>query len=308
MELKEAGVATEEQRSKVRAVLLRLLREHGTSLTDSVETLVYEFGGEYGSIEVYFRIDAGFFDWCIRTSKALLNRRYQHVVDTLVAEGKIAPKPVVDFDEFSEEDEYAGETAGMFAFLTAEGMKSKLKSAIYELGLETEKVFEGFAHSALKDIVAQVGSTQPSIADEVRALSKSIANERKQFMMAQIGQFAGKPRFDKLPELYPDILKIWQSAKKIYEGNSESETWRDMVKAKYPDLSFDNDLLTRITGKLEDLPEDIQAQLTETDGDHTPSTIALEHAARICGATHYQYGVRYYHKLKGLKTELNNAE
>jgi hypothetical protein len=198
-------------------------------------------------------------------------------------------------------------TAGLFAYLAMEGMKGKLKSAFYELGLETEKVFEGFAQEAIKELTGRAGSSPPKIADEVRALSKSIANERKQFMMAQIDSFGGKPRLDRLPELYPNILKIWQSAKKIYEANSESETWRDMVKAKYPEQVFDEDLLTRVTGKLEDLPEDVQAKLAETDGDHTPSTIALEHAARMCGAKPYQYGTRYYHRLKGAKTELNET-
>lgn len=135
------------------------------------------------------------------------------------------------------------------------------------------------------------------MANEVRALSKAMADERKQFMMAQIRAF-GKPRLHKLGDFYPTLLKVWQSAKRIYEGNSESETWRAMVKAKYPELSFDDDLLTRVSGKIEDLSDDIQASLAETGGDHTPSTIALEHAARMCGASPYQYGVRHYHNLK----------
>lgn len=96
--------------------------------------------------------------------------------------------------------------------------------------------------------------------------------------------------------------------KKIYSQNSESETWRDMVRAKYQE-EFDDDLLTRITGKLENLPDEIQAKLTETDGDHTPSSIALEHAARLCGAQPYQFGTRHLYKIaKKGKTELKDTK
>lgn len=234
---------TDERRARVREVLFRLLRENGTAVTDSTETFVYEFTGEYGSIEVYFKIGPGFFDWSIRTSKALLERRYQRAIDTLLAEGKIAKNPLANVeDEYPQNEEHDAETAGLFAYLEMEGMRSKLKSAFYELGLETETVFEGFALAATKEIEEKAGSKPPSMADEVRALSKTMADERKRFMMAQIKAF-GTPRFGRLPELYPTLLKVWQTAKRIYEANSESETWRAMVRAKYPEIQFDDDLL-----------------------------------------------------------------
>jgi hypothetical protein len=298
MTYKSAEGATEELRSKVKAVLFRLLRSNGTEITDETEEFAYEFTGEIGSVEIFFRIDAGFFDWAIRTSKALLDRRFQQVTDTLIAENKIRKNPSANRkDEYPQHEEHDAETAGLFAYLAMQGMKNKLRSAFYELGLETETVFEGFAQTATKYIEERAGLGPPSIADGVRALSKTMADERKRFMMASIKAF-GKPQLGRLPELYPKLLKVWQSAKKIYEGNGEIETWRDMVKVKYPEFTFDDDLLTRVTGKVEELPEEIQAKLAETGGDHTPSTIALEHAARLCGADHYQYGVRHYHNLK----------
>jgi hypothetical protein len=68
---------TEELRTKVRAELFRLMRSNGDKVTDEAETFVYEFTGESGTVEVYFKINSGFFDWCIRTSKALIDRRFQ---------------------------------------------------------------------------------------------------------------------------------------------------------------------------------------------------------------------------------------
>jgi hypothetical protein len=294
---------TDELRAKVRGVLFRLLRESGTEAKDSTEGFIYNFSGEVGTLEVYFKIDAGFFNWAIRTSRALMKRRFQRVVDKLLAEKLIETGAGDDVEENEnpESDDHDIETSGMFAYLALQGMRNKLNSAFYELGLETEAVFEGFTQAATQHIEEEAGLAKPSMADEVRALSKTMADERKQFMMTQIKAF-GKPRLGKLGEFYPTLLKVWQSAKKIYEGNSESERWRAMVKAKYPELSFDDELLTRVSGRLEDLPDGIKASLAETGGDHTPNTIALEHAARMCGATPYQYSVRHYHNLK-TKTE-----
>jgi hypothetical protein len=300
----EGSGVTDEQRAKVRQVLFEMLRNNGVEVSGETESFEYEFIGEYGKVTIDFEMGDEFADWAIRTSGALMNRRLDAATDALLSQGKLGSKPVIGI-------KHNDELAGVFAFFAMQGMIEKLRSAFYELGLETETLFEGLILSRLKTsgLAEQMGYEPPSITAAVKALSKSLADERKQFLMAQIDSFTRKPRLDKLSEVYPALLKVWQSAKKIYNDNDESETWRDMVKAKYPELTFDDDLLTRVTGKLEDLPEDIQAKLTETDGDHTPSTIALEHAARMCGATHYQYGTRYYHRLKsGVKTEPSETD
>jgi hypothetical protein len=124
-------------------------------------------------------------------------------------------------------------------------------------------------------------------------LSKHLAATRREFLLKQISMIAGEPQLDYLPDVYPHMLGIWQDVKKIYAANKETEKWRDMVKAKYSDLPFDDDLLTRISTKPENLPEDIQEKVAETDGDRTPSSIALEHSARLCGCEPYQLGTRH---------------
>ena len=210
-----------------------------------------------------------------------MNQAFTSAADKLLSEGKIARIP--DESEQIWDEKVDSEIAAFLAYLAIKGIPGKLTSAFFELRLESEKIFEGFVRLRMKesDLAKVSGYEPPSMAEEIKALSKKFAGERKQFLTNQIQSFSDKPHFERMPELYPTLLKVWQSAKKIYEGNAESETWRAMVRAKYPELEFDDDLLTRVTGRFEELSEDIQAKLADTDGDHTPNTIALEHAARM---------------------------
>jgi hypothetical protein len=296
-----ANTPSDQSRARIRSELLRLLNNNGFECKEHMQGFRYALEGEYGRITIYFEVGSALLDWALRTSLTLTRRNFDEAVKTLEDQGKIrrAPDLIVE-EEITETDEADYKIAAFLAFLVIAGSGNKFASAIHELRLETEQIFDGFLREQIKqtDVIKEAGYEPPSIANAIRALSKSFANERRQFLTAQIERLSDKPRFERLPELYPTLLKVWQSAKRIYSDYGESETWRDMVKVKYPELTFDDDLLTRVTGKLEDLPEDVQTKLAEKDGDHTPNTIALEHAARMCGATPYQYGVRHYHNLK----------
>jgi hypothetical protein len=185
----------------------------------------------------------------------------------------------------------------------------KVKSAIYELPRDTEKIMENIIFRAMEQSgFTEMTGYKPNINERVRAYARELAEDRRKILMRDIKAFSKEPRFEYLPKIYKDILKIWQSVRKIYNANSESETWRDMVRAKYPDVEFPDDLLDRITNNPKLISEELGTKLAETDGDHTPSTIAAEHAARICGASPYQFGVRYYHALAAKKIEPTETE
>lgn len=293
-----ANKPSDQSRAEIRAEILRLLNNNGFECKDHAQGFRYEITGEYGSITIFLEIGPALFDWALRASFALTRRNFDEAIKALEDQGKI--RKTLDLIVEEETTTTDHKIAAFLAFLVIAGAGNKFNSAIHELRLESEQIFDGFLREQIKqtDLIKEAGYEPPSIANAIRALSKSLANERRQFLIAQIEKFSDKPRFERLPDLYPTLLKVWQSAKRIYSDYGESETWRDMVKVKYPELAFDDDLLTRVTGKLEDLPEDVQTKLAEKDGDHTPNTIALEHAARMCGATPYQYGVRHYHNLK----------
>lgn len=133
---------------------------------------------------------------------------------------------------------------------------------------------------------------------EEKALLRTIVAERREWIRAYQGgdnQWVGAENF---AENYQILLPIWQDAKKIYGEHGAHATWCGMVRAKYPEINFHDDLLYRLTGKLCDLPEEVQAKVSDSGGDNTPSSIALEHAARMCGARAYQYSTRYLYELR----------
>lgn len=294
---------TDELRVEVMKHLFELL-EHPADKS----SISHRFTGVYGDFDVRFKLDNGLADWALVEARTISEKVFNAATEQLAAKGQI-DKAVPYKPEFNTD------LAALMAFFLVKGIAGKMISAFTELELETAQVYEGYLISHLKDVKMKrlesgevVEFPALNVSDGIKEVSKMIAAERKQFLTAQINSLAGKPRLEKLAEHYPVLLKVWQSAKRIYDQNSESETWRDMVKAKYPEITFADELLTRVTGKLEDLPEDIQAKLAETDGDHTPSTIALEHAARMCGAKDYQFGTRYLHKFKPGKTKTEQSD
>ena len=293
---------TDEQRKAVREFLFKLLTAHNPELDPKVTTLSYKFIAPSANVTINFEVDDGFLDWAIRTSKTLIVDVVQAAFDKTLEESNI-DKTVAR--ELVLKTETPNEIAGYLAYITVQGIIPKIKYAFYELGQESRKIFEAIIVRGIEmsGVSEMKGIQMPDISEQVKELSKDFVGQRKKLLMAQINAFWGKPRLDLMPRYYQKVLDLWQSVRKIYIQNSESETWRDMVKAKYPDVDFDDDLLTRVTGKLEMLSEEIQAKLAETDGDHTPSSIALEHTARICGAKPYEFGTRQLYRLKNKKTE-----
>ncbi|HEX7174378.1 MAG TPA: hypothetical protein VF240_03740 [Pyrinomonadaceae bacterium] len=136
------------------------------------------------------------------------------------------------------------------------------------------------------------------ISAEYNRITKQAAAERKASLKGTL-KYILSPNLDELEEHYRSVLPMWKDAKTLYKQNRNRETWRDIVRAAQPDLKDYDDLISRLSGRLNDLPENIQAKLSEKGGDSKPSSIALEHAARLCGSEPYEYSVRYlYIKLR----------
>lgn len=136
---------------------------------------------------------------------------------------------------------------------------------------------------------------------EARRITGEIVANRKAFIKEMIDYMRG-PQLEYLEEKYQEVLPIWRDAKLLYTQNRNRTTWRAIILAAYPELKYVDDLVSRLSGKLNDLPEDIQAKLAQKGGNSNPSSIALEHASRLCGAERYQYSVRYlYYKRRRCK-------
>jgi hypothetical protein len=93
---------------------------------------------------------------------------------------------------------------------------------------------------------------------------------------------------DNLLTEYNTVLPLWQDAKSIFKGNA-ARNWRAFIKAEHPYLP--DDLVLRLSNNPDDLTEDVKCKLAEKGGTSEPSDIALEHAARLCGAPDYCYAL-----------------
>ncbi len=76
-----------------------------------------------------------------------------------------------------------------------------------------------------------------------------------------------QPAFNLVSFYYDELLSQWKAAKEVYKANKNFRNWEKMLAASF-----------------EDLPTDLLQKLGDPDNySSMPSTIALEHAARICG-------------------------
>lgn len=137
--------------------------------------------------------------------------------------------------------------------------------------------------------------------DEIACL----VNEYKQELKKRVGltRRPRKARYD-LSELlnhYTTVLPLWQDAKDIYKDN-RNRNWQKIINTVHPYLP--DDLIARLSGNPADISDEIKAKLAEKGGSSEPSDIAVEHAARLCGAPDYGYALS---TLEGKKTELNRS-
>jgi hypothetical protein len=133
---------------------------------------------------------------------------------------------------------------------------------------------------------------------EMKRLLAEGTSVRRRFLREYLADCSGAPVFSEFGEHYDSMYPIWKDAKRIYKQNKDRPRWRELVHAAYPEEELDDDLIARLSGRLNDLSEDVQVKLSEKGGNSTPASIALEHAARLCGAQPYQYSHRHLYNIK----------
>jgi hypothetical protein len=165
-----------------------------------------------------------------------------------------------------------------------EGLDHKLVWALGEMVDEAlELASAAIQATIVKDLTqieeADVKVEITKVKERFDNLVHSMVDERQRFLHGSFELFFPKPNFDNLASRYESLLKIWQEAKRFYQSNRKHSTWQDMIRKLYPTLP--DDLIERLGRK----------------GDSTPSTIAIEHAARLCGAQRNQFSARHYFRL-----------
>jgi hypothetical protein len=127
---------------------------------------------------------------------------------------------------------------------------------------------------------------------ELREMSRTETALRKKRMGLKRGGSKTDYDLTSLGSHYEKMLPVWKDAKAIWKKNRE-RNWQAFIQSEYRDLQLPVDLIARLSGSPSHLSDDIKTKLSEKGGSASPSDIALEHAARLCGVSDYHYTLRH---------------
>jgi len=177
-------------------------------------------------------------------------------------------------------------------------MSVSLKTAPEDAAmLTTQRMTRDLVQTALKDADTLQSIKVGGVDERWAAANARAAKNRAEAFEAALKQLSHEPQLDRIADYYAELYPVWRDALKIFQNNAEAD-WRGMVRLKYQDakiaehdLRFDDDLFARLSGEENELPQEVQDRISAQGGDHTPGNIAIEHAARMCGAFRYQFHV-----------------
>lgn len=120
-----------------------------------------------------------------------------------------------------------------------------------------------------------------------------------------------KPDYDliNLPDHYPNLLKVWhsakQDAKKAQKDPLLKENWRKRIQGSY-EYDLPDDLIEWLNVNIQERQAKLMAR---SDLEHltnklkagymliAPSDIAVEHSARLCGIPPYYYSISHLQRM-----------
>jgi hypothetical protein len=250
--------------------------------------LVYPYSVETGAIAPMFDT-IGFADYMVEQCAELLDEYLDNT------SAKKTDGTVGNLSEIAPSKEarmHMAEALSHFAIRHfIRSLQPKLWHALQEHELETFVLTRGLIENSFASFLSTL---PPRIDARTRAarLAEQIKSERGAFLKGSLDRLAGRPNYDRLKEHYERLLPKWQRAKTVYESISDLPNWRDTISQILEGENPDAFLIARVSGRLEDLPDKIKAAISEAGGDSSASSIAIEHAARLCGAKHYALNAR----------------
>ena len=124
--------------------------------------------------------------------------------------------------------------------------------------------------------VQETESSENAVDKYLRSVNKG----RRNRMMKLIKEAREEARYDmsKFAVHYHQMLPVWQEVKKFYNKNKKLKTWQATIKTAFPEPTLPDDLIERLAS-----PDSYAS---------SPSEIALEHAARLCGVPPNKYKSR----------------
>jgi hypothetical protein len=279
-------------RAMVTKAVYAALRARGYDVKEG-NTAYYTFTGPYGWVEVYYHHEDKLAEWALAATHDILKQVFEDAAAELKLTGQVEDNLEV---QLKSDTAFKVATSAFLGHFIIEGMLDKLSSAFVELGFETKNIFKGIVCSE----VERGNLPVPNPNDLVEDYSKKMVASRKQFLKNTIAAYVSPHRW-MLKQVYEELLPVWEKARSIYKRNNDLPTWKKMIEAAFHDHAYPLplDLVAMLSGDpddLNDLPEKMRdAALKATEGgeDYTKaSNLALEHSARLCRYTPFQYGPR----------------
>jgi hypothetical protein len=276
--------------------------------TEGHDRVTFRYRGEAGVL-VFAFYPIGLVEW-------LLNQHPQALDDIYSSKAEVKGGEKVgllsDLKPQSEEDikEHAETYARMATRAFILGLYNKMALSLEELCAETLLMVHAQSQAITVRALSEIGLTVTNCdfkQSELKALLADMTAEMESYLTASLENFTNKPQTSKMKKHYEELLPVWKKAKTLYRQNRDRPTWREIIRASYPDVTFPEDLLIRLPGSFDALPSWLQARINEQDTDSRPSHLALEHAARICGARPYQFGRAQLFRLKDEHQEKNST-
>jgi hypothetical protein len=148
------------------------------------------------------------------------------------------------------------------------------------------------------------------VPEQLTRVLEQSGKEKKDLLESYLNAVAPL-NFTRLGGFYEALHPIWDDIRQI--AIQHKSAWREMVAAKYKskEIAFAwtfellfvdeiaDDLFSRISGNFENLSDAEEKIIEKHDSADNASHIAIEHAARLCGAWRYQFPARtLFRKLK----------
>jgi hypothetical protein len=171
-------------------------------------------------------------------------------------------------------------------------------SATLFLAAQYANVYHAAAAGQPDDVV---DSLRPGLTDLKKNVAAFFADWLTQ-PLATRPRTGKKPKADlsRLSDHYNAIIDDWTDAFALcrsmmgLRSDKLRARWRSGLKKQYP--MFPEDLIERLQPMAE-WPERISDVCVEQGGEDKPQDIALEHAARLCGAGEYAFKLTYLEKV-----------
>lgn len=244
----------------------------------------YSFRGKQGTVLVHF-IPRGLLAWTTKKSEEAARHGLEQEFGAPITEHHLA--------------DLVPAIAHMFAVHFLQSIQGKTISLLNELDEEATLWLRGVVQSWSSD------SEVTNLSDlnkDIERLAKKLISERKQYLKASISLF-NAPQRDQMKPRYEALLPVWKKAHNTFRSIKGLPAWQGMIKMGFQDHALPIDLIALLSGDPDDLLELLpelreKAEKATLGGEDysKASSLALEHAARLCGYKLFQHGPRLLRK------------